>query len=246
MAIVRKPPRPFARRLKWAVRVTAGASVLSLLRLMWLYCSHRAAVVDYTAVGELLLVLVIGLEGEVAISAFALDQSGARAAANNAVYDLYKTYLSIEYHHSVRRPAWFALEKAMGDRVYRGKILAGLAMQSSGEEIRDAFERKRQGSAPDAGDAECFAFDDEYHRVQDILGFFSMLSALSRGADREIVRTCDFFYDRWRVHLHEIVNQLKDYEPNDQAVKQLMLRRWKIHRATLVRLDEVFAPDDAN
>ena len=224
---------------KWSVGAAAVISVVCLLWLPVLRFGFRVPV-DYTAVGELLLVLVIAVEGGVAISALRHDQRGARAVANGAVYDLYKTYLSVEYHQNVRRPAWYALSRAMSDLSYRDKVLAGLAGLLAGEEVDDAYNRKRGGKKLTPEDAESFEFHNEYHRIQDILGYFSMLSALSGEADTEIVQTCDFFYDRWRVLLHIIVDMLGEYTPSDQTVRELKVRRWEVHRNTLMHLDKVF------
>ncbi|MFZ0959544.1 MAG: hypothetical protein WAO35_01465 [Terriglobia bacterium] len=243
MGIVRQATSLRVQRATNIFQWSAGAiAILGAACLLWLLVRRICfgTPLDYTAVGELLLVLVIAVEGGVAISALKHDQRSARAVANAGVFDLYKTYLSVDYHQNVRRPAWYAVSRAMTDSEYREKILGGLAGQLSGEEVRDAYERKRGGKKLNPEDAESFQFHDEYHRVQDVLGFYSMLSALSREADAEIVQTCNFFYDRWRVQLHRIVQMLGEYQPSDETVKQLKLRRWKVHRDTLMRLDKVF------
>ena len=237
---------PTAEVSRSSVAAIAVIAVISAVCLLWLLVLRFVFYVplDYAAVAELLLVLVIAVEGSIAIAAFRHDQRSARGAANAAVYDLYKTYLSVDYHQNVRRPAWYALSRAMGDRAYRGKILAGLAGVLAGEEVDAAYNRKREGKDLVQEDMESWQFHNEYHRIQDILGFYSMLSALSRDADYEIVRTCHFFYDRWRVLLHLIVEMLVTYTPPDETVRKLKNRRCEIHRNTLSRLDELFEYDD--
>jgi hypothetical protein len=224
---------------RWSVVVTAVVAAICLLWLSALRIFFRVSV-DYTAVGELLLVLVIAVEGGVAVATLRHDQRSARAVANGAVYDLYKTYLSVEYHQNVRRPAWYALSRSVHDAAYRDKVLAGLAGILAGEEVDAAYNRKREGKKLTQEDAESFAFHNEYHRIQDVLGFFAMLSALSGEADPEILRTCDFFYDRWRVLLHIIVELLGSYNLPDKTVSELKNRRWKIHCDSLCSLDRIF------
>jgi hypothetical protein len=227
---------------KWCIAATV---VLSVTCVIWLPILHIVwhVPVDYTAVAEFLLVVIIAVEGGVALSSFAHDQRTAKGLANSAVFELYKTYLSVEYHENVRRPAWYAISRAKRDPEYRKKVLGGLAGELSGDEVRDAYECRRDGKSLDPHSAESFRFHDEYHRVQDILGFFTMLSALSNEADTTIVKTCDFFYDRWRVQLRTIVRELGKYDPGGDAgphARKLKSNRWKKFNDTLTHLDKVF------
>jgi hypothetical protein len=235
-----------AQRKTEIFRLSVGAAaVLSVICLLWLSFLrfYYQRPVDYTAVGELLLVLVIAVEGGVAISALMHDQRSAKAVANAGVFDLYRTYLSVDYHHNVRRPAWYAVSTAKKDLAYRNNLLAGLAGQLSGDEVRDAYEHQSGGRKLNPEDAENFKFHEEYHRVQDILGFFSMLSALSSEADPEILKTCNFFYDRWRIQLHMIVRMLEEHRPSAELENALKVRRWKAHHDTLMQLDKLFGFD---
>ncbi|MFI5397695.1 MAG: hypothetical protein ACHQ9S_19335 [Candidatus Binatia bacterium] len=212
--------------------------------LFWLAVLHFYYKQDtYAGAAECLLVFVIAVEGLVAISALNDDRRNATAAANAAVFDLYKTYLSREYHQNVRRPAWYCVTKAKADPMYRKEILAGLA--GAADDVKDAYESLREGAEPSIEDAERLRIHDEYHRLQDILGFFAMLCALSSAADDDIVRTCDFFYDRWRVQLHTLVNMLERYdqsEAGDQAA-DFHHRRCESFSRTLKALDKLFGFD---
>ena len=66
----------------------------------------------YSAIGELLLVFVLSIEGGVAFFEIARHQRTARTAANAAVFELHRMYLSTDYQRNVRRPAWYSLSRA--------------------------------------------------------------------------------------------------------------------------------------
>lgn len=225
--------------LQFAVAIVAVISIVGLVLLRFYYKSQ----VDFAAIGQFLLVLVIATNGIVAIAALSMNQKIATSAANGAVFDLYKIYLSVDYHQEVRRPAWYALSRARRDPAYYYKILAGLGGEVAGDEVRDAFERARANEEKLPGDNDIWQTHDEYHRVLDILGFFGNLSAWGGTADSEIFQTCNFFYDRWRVPLHMIVRELGKYTPSTEvgeSVLELKQRRYDEFNRTLNKLDDIF------
>lgn len=209
----------------------------------------------FGSVPQLLTVCVVSLAGFSAIKQFGHHQGSARAAANAAVIRLFETYLSVEYQTKVRRVAWQALRKARADSNYHADLLAALAGAYSGNEVQNAYERKRYnpGEPYQEGEERELAFHEEYHRVQDILGFFTILSVLadnrdSNKADPSVIGVCHFFYDRWRAPLHGIIRDLGEYSiPLDDPELNihpssdiLKTRRYMGYLDVLKKLDAIF------
>jgi hypothetical protein len=128
------------------------------------------------------------------------------------------------------------------DRAYRDKLLAGLAGERVGDDgVAAALEAIRLGKEVTREDDEKLAIHDEYHRVQDILGFFTTLSLLN--ADADVVEICNFFYDRWRCPLRHIVHELEEYTPiggPSGLLAKLKGKRCVALRETFTKLDELF------
>jgi len=229
--------------------LVALVSVISIAGLVWMRFYFKAPVEDFTVFGQFLLVLVIATNGIVAVAALRMNQEIAKSGANAAVFDLYKIYLSASYHKEVRRPAWYALSRVRRDQAYYCKILAGLAGELVGDEVREAFERSRAKEAALPGDNDVWQTHDEYHRVLDIIGFFTILSSWGGTTDPKIFQTCNFFYDRWRVPLHMIVRELGKYTPSSEAgqsVFDLKKRRYDKFINTLSKLDSLFGLEDVD
>ena len=189
----------------------------------------------YMAVAELLLVIVIAIEGLVAVWEF------AQSPANAAVFDLYKMYLSIDYHKNVRRPAWYSFSLARRDQEYRIKLLKGLAGEMV-DDVAGYIESIRSGRPLTDEAKKSLLVHDDYHRVQDILGFFITLSLLN--SDSNTLQMCNFFYDRWRVPLHKIVHDLGEYSESSaqggEIGKELKRRRYLLYKDALGKLDKKF------
>ena len=220
--------------------VTAAAA-LALIAVMFAFDPNFP---KYSAVGELLLVFVLAVEGAIAFFEFSHHQRATKIAANSAVFDLYKMYLSPEYQRNVRRPAWYSLSRARIDEFYRQKLLDALAGETSGDDIDETgvYERSRsEGRAHESkADREAWAFHEECHRVQDIFGFFATLSVWTDNADARVVKLCHFFYDRWRVQLHRIVRDLQKHEMADVYAAELKQGRIEGYVRTLTTLDQIF------
>jgi hypothetical protein len=235
--------------LRW-MRIFA-VSVLSVLLacaagwsgyLMWRLLHKAAFEIEYTGWGELLLVFVIAVEGLIAIFELTHSERSTKAAANRAVFDQYNMYLSIKYQQEVRRPAWQALLLARNDTKYRVKLLQGLAGELTGDEATGYLESERRGETPTAQQKYEFALHNDYHRVQDIFGFFATLALLK--ADHDVLQVCNFFYDRWRIPLHEIVHYLGQYRPSNafgDTLLKLKERRHGAYLNTLKELDKRFS-----
>lgn len=215
----------------------AAFSVFLMVRL-WGGC------LNYIAYGRLLADFIIAVGVFLAAKELTDNQRGARASANAAVFDQYKMYLSINYQREVRRPAWLSLLKAESDSKYHKGLLSGLAGELVGNETAEYMEKSDEGTEPASEDKKNLAIHDGYHRVQDIFGFFTMLSLLSLNADHEVIAVCNFFYDRWRIPLHRIVKKLEEYTPlsdnSDGTLARLKKRRCDEYKKTLNRLDEQF------
>lgn len=232
------------KRLKLFVYPIIGLVALTvcLLGVLVYFHLHGSHPNDeaYMAVAELLLVLVIAIEGFVALWEFAHNQQSTRAAANAAIFSLYQMYLTVDYHENVRSRAWFCLSQARTDSAYRMNLLAHLVGATGSDTTRGLYERKRRGQVQ-SGDKEAWDFHYDYHRVHDILGFFTTLS-LSQ-ADAKVIQLCGFFYDSWRPPLRRILEDMKDFVktgPDEEDLKGLMLRRWEALNQTLNTLDELF------
>jgi hypothetical protein len=163
----------------------------------------------YEAIGELLLVAVIAIEGVIAYFALRNDERGARASANDAIFKLYEMYMTVDYHEKVRTVARYSLWKARNDPTYRKQLIVRLSGQKTDDEFMKALDKKRNGRPESAEDHELLVFHSEYHRVLDILGFFTTLSLLQANADAKVLRICNFFYDSWRFSLRRIVTDLE-------------------------------------
>lgn len=220
---------------------TTAAVALALIAIMLAFDQNFS---KYGAVGELLLVFVLAVEGAIAFFEFSHNQRATTIAANSAVFDLYKMYLSPEYQRHVRRPAWYSLSRARTDKLYRQKLLDALTGTSSGDDIDETgtYERSRSEGRENESkaDREAWAFHKEYHRVQDIFGFFSTLSVWTENADAEVVKLCHFFYDRWRVQLHRIVRDVQDHKIDNPYEAALRQERIKGYVQTLKTLDRIF------
>jgi len=72
-----------------------------------------------------------------------------------------------------------------------------------------------------------------------------MLCVLSSAADDDIVRKLHFFYDRWRVQLHTLVNMLQRYDQPEAKVQAVEFhhRRCESYSRTLKALDKLFGFD---
>lgn len=223
--------------------VAACFSAALIGRLLWLPY-HYGGHLQYESIAELLSSFVIAVSVSFAVWEFTDKQRGARASANVTVFNLYKMYLSPEYHDKIRRPAWFSVSKAKRDSAYRCLLLAGLAAEFEGDEVAQCYERRRAGMKELPGDRGIWLIHDEYHRVQDIFGFFTTLSLLD--ADEETMRLCGFFYDSWSAQLRWIVRELGEHiassptcaNANDEEKRRI--RHTKL-KETLDRLDEKFA-----
>ncbi len=208
------------------------------LLVFLIICHHRGSHPNdeaYMAVAELLLVIVIAIEGLVAVWEFAHNP------ANAAVFDLYKMYLSIDYHKNVRRPAWYSLSLARKNKEYRIKILKGLAGDMV-DDVTGYIESIRSERPLTDEEKKSLLIHDDYHRVQDILGFFTTLSLLN--SDSNTLQMCNFFYDRWRVPLHRIVHDLEEYSESSaqggEIGKELKRRRYLRYKDALRKLDKQF------
>ena len=213
-----------------------GSAVLMVLCLVYKHDQPW----DYGALGELLLVNVLAIEGLVAISELTHNQRSARVSANAAVLSLHQTYMSVDYHEKVRRPAWFCLLKARQDANYRNVLLAQLCGASALE-----LEHHEIDSADEVDDVykKYWKFSNEYHRVHDVLAFFTTLSLLK--ADADVIRSCNFYYDSWRPPLHRIVLDLEEYVEVNASGRvaprlEVERRRCKQFRQTLTTLDKLF------
>ena len=215
-------------------------TVLSVV--LFALCFHYRKPLDYAALGELLLVTVIAVEGLVAISELTSNERSARTSANAAVFNLHQTYMSIDYHEKVRNPAWYSLLKASQDAAYRERLLAALAGAVGGEEAMHRQERLMgEQATPEDKEAQLFSY--AYHRVVDILRFYTTASLLLLEADSDIVRSCTFSYDSWRIPLYTVVRDLKTYiasHPEEGRGKDLNEDRCRVFEQTLQSLDKLF------
>lgn len=231
------------------VGLLGATAIVTLALLLMLKLEPNPPFSRYEAVGELLLVFVLAVEGGIAFFEFSHQQTSSRTAANAAVFELYKIYLSPDYQQKVRRPAWYALSRARKDKAYRRLLISALAGESSGDDIDNdgVYERSRIEGRENASenDRRAWAFHDEYHRVQDILGFFAILSVWTHKsdpnkADPTVVQLCHFFYDRWHVHLHRIVQDLEMHESDDIFANKMKGERVNGYKNTLRQLDVIF------
>jgi len=206
-------------------------------------CLFISGALDYAAIGELGLVLVLAVEGLVAMAAFATDERTSKINANSALFTLYQMYLSIDYHDKVRTPAWYALHKARESSEYRNKLIQELIGRSAGQHHRKYYERKCAGLEETEDDKKYWQFHKEYHRVFDLLGFFTTLAHLSLHLkDDNVIRSCNFYYDSWRGPLHRIVEDAEafvDSQPNG-TLNNLEKERCRVFKETLQTLDHVF------
>ena len=167
----------------------------------------------------------------------------AKANANAGVLNLFHTYMSLDYHEKVRKPAWYALHKARQDEAYRKKLLKGIAGVTSTLDAQDVlrYDRRRKGTN-DSIDEEYWLLHNDYHRVLDMLGFFTTLSLLE--ADNNVVRICNFFYDSWRSALYRIIRDLEIHlgtlVDSDPARIKLRQRRLNTYQKALEDLDKLF------
>lgn len=167
-----------------------------------------------------------------------------RSSANAAALELAQQYLSLDYHERVRRPAWHALRRARLLPDYRERLVRAFAHSTADrdEETFEAHERHRDGEETEA-DREFWAFHHEYHRVLDILGFFTSLSLLE--AEPRILRACHYFYDSWQGPLWRLVMDAEVYldtlrRDGSEPRAELVRARCQRHREALGKLDEIF------
>src|SRR5262245_57246404 len=116
-------------------------SMISSMELVWEAWS--AGIQSYEAMGELLLVFVIALEGVAAIVALMFDRMNLREDANEAVFNLHKMYMSVEYHEHVRRPAWLALWKARRCPEYETRLVKQLVGDGDAEFMELQIRRQK-------------------------------------------------------------------------------------------------------
>ncbi len=227
--------------LLWIIGVIVIVGLITLGFLLYnLLFGVSRNYAAYMAYSSLFTAFTIGIGSLLAVSEFIRKRLGVEASINAAVFDQYKMFLSINYQREVRHPAWISLLKAKQDKDYCKKLLAGLAGELTGDEVLEYAESNRKGLELTQEDKMNKAIHDDYHRVQDILGFFSMLSFLSLNADRNVVDTCSFFYDLWRMPLHRIICDLKQYVPpndSDKALEMMRKSRYDKYAETLDRLD---------
>ncbi|HWH60018.1 MAG TPA: hypothetical protein VN682_20490 [Terriglobales bacterium] len=199
---------------------------------------------NVSALGEILLVAVLAIEGAIAFFALVNDQRGRRASANEAIMRLYEMYMTTDYHKSVRTIARYSLWKARGEKEYGDRLTTHLLGIQPDEQYMAAIDRERNNQQETPEDSELMIFHNEYHRVLDILSFFNSLSLLQKGADTEVLRICHFFYDSWRFSLHRIVTDLEkevrmvDRENERAYVGQTRVKQF---RKALKTLDRKFA-----
>lgn len=166
-----------------------------------------------------------------------------RASANAAAISFSQHFLTVEFHDRVRRPAWHALRKGRRDPAYRAKLVTGFALSSADSDSQnfEAQERRRRGHMlPE--DKEYWALHDEYHRVLDILGFFTSLSLLN--AEPRILKACNYFYDSWRLPLWRLVldaEKAQQTPPHGNTWRSGQVRaRCQRAKEALERLDRIF------
>jgi len=168
--------------------------------------------------------------------------SERRRTANAAVIDLMMRFQSVEYHETVRGPAWHCLRQARHNEAYRQKLASQIFAHSTTNETAQSerYERWRSDDAlsPEE-EVERRSYQDR-HRLLDILAFFAALSAVE-GADKTIMRTGNFHYEGWRWALGRLLADIKQLsgEPSSASL-ELRHRRRAHFEYVLARLDQRF------
>lgn len=228
--------------LQWIGAILLLVSVIGATMLL-MRCLSLPGALDYVAVGELGLVLVIAVEGLIAVAAFANDERTSKINANSALFSLYQMYFSIDYHDNVRTRAWFALQKARESSEYRHKLIQELVGYSAGQHHIKHYDRKCADLEETEDDKRYWQFHKEYHRVFDLFGFFATLAHLSSHLkDNNVIRSCNFYYDSWRGPLHRIVEDAEAFvhaQPRGKLT-DLQRERCRVFKETLQTLDCVF------
>lgn len=180
----------------------------------------------------------------IVISLIAIYQTyrGTKDSADSAVIDMYFRYSETDFHLQTRAEAWLCLLLARHNDEYRLRLLRAISGPS--EETEEYIAKKlRQRSGKDfESDADDRKFHAEYHRLLDIIGFFSALSHLN--ARPQVLTLCNFFYDSWRGPLYRLLNDHLEYLQEDESisteVREIGSQRNKKLAESLAMLDRRF------